>query len=178
LRTWLPVLRDRRRYMAFELDSENKIQSGDLAREIYTSQTSLLGDFGASKTKLQLISFDGRFGIIRCTHKHIEEAKVVLTTVRAVRGTRATMRVRGISGTIKAATEKYIPQSILHIDENERRIDLEQVSGFIVRIRGQEVDIYPDDRSITKESDTKYVGLTSFDLCGGDINADGTSNGL
>ncbi len=178
LRSWLPVLRERRRYIAFELDSEDVIQKGDLLGEMYSAQMSLLGDLGASENQLRLISFDGRFGLIRCSHERIEECRAVLATVSFVGSKRVAVRFRGVSGTIKAATEKYIPKSILQIDEDKKKVDLGPVSGSVARVRGREIDIYPDDQAITERSGTRYVGLTSFDLRGGDINADGTSDGL
>jgi ribonuclease P/MRP protein subunit POP5 len=177
LRSWLPVLRDRRRYIAFELEAEDRVTRGDLIGEIRAAQTALFGDRGAAENRLRMISFDGRFGLIRCTHSRTEECKALLATVSSVGGTRAAIRVRGISGSIKAATEKYIPQSILQPDENKRRVDLGPVSGSVARVIGREIDLCPDDRKMTEGSGTRYVGLTSFDL-GEDIDADGTSDGL
>jgi ribonuclease P/MRP protein subunit POP5 len=178
LRSWLPVLRDRRRYLAIEVEAEGRIRPADLTREVRSAQTSLFGDLGAAKNRLRIISFDGRFGILRCSHYRTEECRALLSTVHSVGGIRAAIRVRGISGTIKAATEKYIPQSTLQPDENERRVDLGLVSGSVVRVHGREIDLAPDDQKMTEGSGTRYVGLTSFDLCGEDIDADGTSDGL
>ncbi|HPJ30803.1 MAG TPA: Rpp14/Pop5 family protein [Methanothrix sp.] len=178
MRSWLPVLRDRRRYIAFELEAEDQVKGGDLMAEIRAAQTSLFGDLGAAKNRLRMISFDGRFGLLRCRHTRTEECRVLLASVSSAGGARAAIRVRGISGSIKAATEKYIPQSILQPDENKRRVDLGTVSGSVARVIGREIDLCPDDRKMTEGSGTRYVGLTSFDLCGEDIDADGTSDGL
>ncbi|HPE63762.1 MAG TPA: Rpp14/Pop5 family protein [Methanothrix sp.] len=178
MRSWLPVLRNRRRYIAFELEAEGRVRGGDLMAEIRAAQTSLFGDLGAANNRLRMITFDGRFGLLRCHHTRTEECRALLATVSSVVGARAAIRVRGISGSIKAATEKYIPQSTLQPDENKRRVDLGPVSGSVVRVIGREIDLCPDDRKMTEGSGTRYVGLTSFDLCGEDIDADGTSDGL
>ncbi len=178
MRSRLPVLRDRKRYIAFELESEGSVRSGDLIREIYASQVSLFGDMGASENRIKLITFNGRFGLVRCSHRRVLECRAVLATVRAVGRNRAAIRVRGVSGTIKTATEKYIPQPILQAVDDERRIDLGLVSGSVARICKREIDLSPDDQKITEGSGTQYVGLTYFDLCGGDTNADGTSDGV
>ena len=56
-------MRSRRRYMIFELESEDTsglIQARDLMNEIASSQFSLFGDEGSAKNRLRLISFDGR----------------------------------------------------------------------------------------------------------------------
>jgi hypothetical protein len=78
------------------------------------------------------------------------------------------LRTRGLSGTIKSATEKYLPRlGKISAESDGRRIELDEVSGCIIRTHGLEVDLCPDDRNKTMGSDTRYLGLTSFDLSGG-----------
>jgi ribonuclease P/MRP protein subunit POP5 len=173
----------RRRYIAFEVDSEETVKPKDLAVEILYCQSSLLGDKGTSVNRLKLIFFDGRFGLLRCSYVSVEESRAVLATVYSVSGIRAAVRIKGISGTIKTATEKYIPKLSLSIAETSaenygRRIELEGVSGWIIHSHGREIDLSPDEKNMTKRSDTRYLGLTSFDLCGGCDDADGTADGL
>lgn len=169
----------RRRYLAFELDSEEAVLHKELMVEIYSSQVSLFGDLGSAQNRLRLISFNGKFGLLRCSHKHITETRVVLATICSIGGIRAALRVKGVSGTIKSATEKYIPQlSQISAGQNGRRIELGEVSGCIIHTHGRGIDLYPDDRDTTKGSDTRYLGLTSFDLCGGHDDANGTPDGL
>lgn len=179
MRSKLPVLRTRRRYLAFLVEAEGEICSKDLIEEIQSSQLSLFGDAGVARNRLKLISFQNDRGLLRCHHHHIQETRAVLAAVGSIKGIRAAIRTKGLSGTIKSATEKYIPQlSKLSFENDGRRIELEEVSGCIIRTRGLEVDLCPDDRSWTKGSDTRYMGLTSFDLCGGHEDADGTTDGL
>jgi ribonuclease P/MRP protein subunit POP5 len=183
LRSRLPVLRMRRRYIAFEVDSEETVKPKDLGLEIISCQASLFGDKGASMNRIKLISFDGRFGLLRCSYSRVEESRAVLATIYSITGIRAAIRVKGVSGTIKAATEKYIPKLSLSIAETSaendgRRIELDGVSGWIIHSHGREIDLSPDEKNRTKGSDTRYLGLTSFDLCGGCDDADGTADGL
>jgi ribonuclease P/MRP protein subunit POP5 len=173
------VLRARRRYLAFRLEAEGEIQPKQLINEIQSAQHSLFGDVGASENQLKLITFDGRNGLLRCHHLHLQETRSVLATVYSINGIRVALHTRGFSGTIKSATEKYLPQLIKRSSENDgRRIELEEVSGCIIRTHGLEVDLCPDDRNKTMGSDTRYLGLTFFDLSGGYKDADGTADGL
>lgn len=175
MRSRLPVLRDRRRYIAMEIEAEDAVSPRDLAAEIHSTYQSLYGDTGGAR--LKLVVFDGRFGLLRCRNCHITEARTALATVHSIGGTRAAIRVLGVSGTIKAATEKYIPQlGLIAPEEHRRRIELKEISGTIARSRGREIDLSPDNPG--EGSDTKYVGLTSFDVNGGCDDADGTSDGL
>jgi ribonuclease P/MRP protein subunit POP5 len=173
------VLRKRRRYMAFEVDCEDTVKSKDLAAEIYSSHTSFFGDIGTAENRLRLVHFDGRFGLLRFSHEHITKTRAILAAIYSIKGIRAALRVKGVSGTIKSATEKYIPPLHQISAENDgRRIELNEVSGCIIHTHGCEIDLYPDDRNMTKGSDTRYLGLTSFDLYGGHDDADGTADGL
>jgi ribonuclease P/MRP protein subunit POP5 len=165
--------------MAFELEAEDGVEASELMKEIHESLFSLFGDAGASRNRLKLISFDGRYGLLRYHHAHIQETRAVLASIYSIEGIRAMLRIKGISGTIKSATEKYIPKlSKISAESDRRRIELDEVSGCIIHTYGLEVDLCPDDRNVTKGSDTRYLGLTTFDLCGGHEDADGTADGL
>ena len=165
--------------MVFELEAEDEIRGKDLMIEVHSNQFSLFGDTGASENRLKLIAFNGRFGLLRFHHTHSAETRATLASIRSIHGTRVMLHTKGVSGTIKSATEKYLPQlSKISAESDGRRIELEEVSGCIIRTHGLEVDLCPDDRDWTKGSDTRYLGLTSFDLCGGHDDADGTADGL
>jgi ribonuclease P/MRP protein subunit POP5 len=169
----------RRRYMIFQLEAEGEIEGKDLIKEIIANQHTLFGDIGSAKNRLHLISFDGRQGILRFHHKHMDQARATLASIHSIQGTRAALQAKGVSGTIKSATEKYLPRLCkINGDCDRRRIELKEVSGCIIRTQGLEVDLCPDDSEWTRGSDTRYLGLTSFDLCGGHEDADGTADGL
>lgn len=179
MRSKLPVLRSRRRYVVFVLDSEEPISPRDLMIEIQSAQLSLFGDAGAAANRLKLIYLRSGVGLLRCSHTHVGQTRAILASVYSAGGIRAAAHVKGVSGTIKSATEKYIPKLCKISAENVRdRIELEEVSGCIIHSRGCEIDIRPDKPNLGKGSDTRYLGLTSFDLCGGHDDADGTADGL
>jgi ribonuclease P/MRP protein subunit POP5 len=179
LRSSLPVLRIKRRYISFLLESEGILEPKDLLAEIYSAQISLMGDLGAAANKLRLICFSGRFGLLRCNHDRIQDTRALLATINAVNGIRVIIQVIGVSGTIKSATKKYLPRlNEIKTQNHGRRIELDQVSGCIIGIHGCEIDLRPEDHAKIKGSDTRYLGLTSFDLCGGHYDANGTSDGL
>ncbi len=111
-----PTLRERRRYLAFELISEREIDKRELLKEIRDSVYSLYGDTGASESKMWLIEYsknedaDGGtdrcrgVGILRCAHNKVEEVRAALACIHSASGVRLGIRVIGISGTIKGAT--------------------------------------------------------------------------
>ncbi|HDJ37774.1 MAG TPA: ribonuclease P [Methanosarcinales archaeon] len=105
----LPSLRERRRYLAFEMLSENAITRRDFNRELERGALSLLGDSGASECRMSLLLFDGAqgkgrgWGIIRCVHTHTLETRAAIATICEVGGSRVAVRVIGTSGTVKGA---------------------------------------------------------------------------
>jgi ribonuclease P/MRP protein subunit POP5 len=109
----LPTLRDKKRYLAFEVMSEQVITRQQLIKEILNSTHSLFGDVGCGEINPALLSFEGRYGILRCSREKTSEARVALACINNIRGIPVSIFVLGISGTIKGAMEKFIQQILI-----------------------------------------------------------------
>ena len=119
-----PTLRDKKRYLAFELISEKPVRREDLIRELFSASGSLLGDVGSSECAIRLLAFDDSKGIVRCSPERTDNTRAVLATIMDVKGTRVLCHVLGISGTVQGATKKYLagadvfnPKEQSHINE-------------------------------------------------------------
>ncbi|NMX21289.1 hypothetical protein C5S30_02390 [ANME-1 cluster archaeon GoMg4] len=111
-----PSLRERRRYLLFEVLCEREIDKRELLKEIWNSLYSLYGDVGASESKVWLIEYHkredansssgggGGVGILRCAHNKVEEVRASLACIHSINDARIGIRVIKISGTIKGAT--------------------------------------------------------------------------
>jgi len=117
----LPTLRDKKRYIAFEMASSQSVNRQELTNEIQKSTASLFGDTGCSVINPGLLSFDGRYGIVRCAREKTSEARAALACMSNVRGTRVSIFVLGISGTIKGATEKFIQKTLIKDLEPDKK---------------------------------------------------------
>ncbi len=117
----LPTLRDKKRYLAFEVTSEQTINRQQLFNEILDSTASLFGDKGISEINPKLMSYDGRFGIIRCAREKTQETRAALACINNIRRIRVSILVLGTSGTIKGATEKFIQQTLIKELEPEKK---------------------------------------------------------
>jgi len=104
----LPSLRERKRYLVFELLAKNEISRDELAKEIVSASHSLYGDIGVSRINPRLVDFNGKSGILRCAQDKVNEARAILATVNSINGMPLALRVVGVSGTIKAAKEKFM----------------------------------------------------------------------
>lgn len=104
----LPSLRAKKRYLAFELISEESASRSDIVKEVTSSASSLLGDVTTSDCDIKVLGFENGKGIIQCSHTRVKETRASMAALTRINGKRATLRVLGISGTVKRATEKFL----------------------------------------------------------------------
>ena len=102
-----PTLRDNVRYVAFEVISDEIVKAAEIKNEILSATTSLLGDVGLTNLGIELISFAGQKGLLRCRHNRIEDVRSVLATVFTVKRLRLGVRVLGVSGTLAEARKIF-----------------------------------------------------------------------
>ncbi len=110
----LPTLRDKKRYIAFEINSPQLVTRQELVKGILNSIAFLFGDRGMSEINPALMSLDDKFGIIRCRREKTIETRIGLACIGEIQGMPVSIVVLGISGTIKGATEKFIQQSLIN----------------------------------------------------------------
>lgn len=112
-----PSLRPTRRYIAYQIISENKVDYDGLLNAIWHSILNFLGEFGASEAEIWIVRnlYDDRkqSGMIRCSHKYLERIRAALSLIERVGDTRVIVKVLGVSGTIKAAKMKYFSETSL-----------------------------------------------------------------
>ncbi|NKQ39468.1 MAG: ribonuclease P [Methanosarcinales archaeon] len=121
-----PTLREKKRYIVFELISENSINRKDLIYEIFSCASSLIGDVSASECSIRLLVFKNSLnqkskifsnshsgfksskGIIRCAHDKIDETRSILATIAFINGKKCLIHVIGVSGTVLGAKNKHL----------------------------------------------------------------------
>jgi ribonuclease P/MRP protein subunit POP5 len=110
-------LRGRRRYIAYQVISEEKILLDDLMNTIWHSVLNFLGESGTSKTDIWIVkdTFDekNQMGLIRCSHTSVEQVRTSLALIERIGDTRVVFKILGISGTIKAAKMKFFGETRL-----------------------------------------------------------------
>lgn len=95
----LPTLRERKRYLVFEIvsGSEKYVDT-----KIISAYKTLFGEVGLSEAGLQFIEV-GKKGIIRVNHNKTEQLKAALVYVK-----KPQLQSIGISGILKKAKTKYL----------------------------------------------------------------------
>ncbi|ASI99955.1 ribonuclease P protein component 2 [Thermococcus celer] len=107
-----PTLRDKHRYIAFQVIGERPFRKDEVKRAIWEASLSTLGVLGSARAKPWFIKFDEKSGtgIVRVDRKHVEEFRLALTLVTDINGSRAIFRTLGVSGTMKRLKKKFLTE--------------------------------------------------------------------
>ncbi len=107
-----PTLRDKHRYIAFQVIGERAFTKDEIKRAIWEASLSTLGVLGSARAKPWFIKFDERSqtGIVRVDRKHVEELRLALTLATGINGSKAIFRTLGTSGTIKRLKRKFLAE--------------------------------------------------------------------
>lgn len=103
-----PRIRERRRYIAIQIESHKTFMKRDIKEAIWDSVFKLFGEYGASQTSLEMIEYDPekKQAIIRCSHLALELVKASLVAVVKINNEKSTIHIIRVSGTIKSLRRK------------------------------------------------------------------------
>jgi len=105
-----PTLRERRRYVFFKVHASEPLDYRMVKDGITNSLLNWLGDKDLALAKPWVIRnlWDGKRqqGVIRCSHKYVDDVKVSLGLVHQIGDSRVIIQSTGVSGTIKSGKEK------------------------------------------------------------------------
>ena len=109
-----PTLREKKRYIAFKVISEEgeEFTYSDLESAIWNTLLDFLGEHGVSKTSVWLMKDcweqKKQIGILRCNHKSVQEIIATLGLIDRLGDNRITFKVLKVSGTIKIIKDKFM----------------------------------------------------------------------
>lgn len=117
-----PTLRDKKRYVAFEVISQSRLNREEVISMVLDGSLYLHGACGTAKSDIWVVKLfecsfenteDGNSehrmkGIIRCRREVVDSVTAVLPTITQFRGKSIVFHTLGISGTIKSATKNFI----------------------------------------------------------------------
>lgn len=107
LKPVMPSLREKKRYLAYEVLSNSKVDVNSVAKSLWNSALGFVGELGAAKMGLIVLTdnFNSskQRGIVRVAHNMIDELKASLTLITNIDGRPATVRSITVSGNINKA---------------------------------------------------------------------------
>ena len=110
----IPSMRERNRYLIFELISESKFNRDDVVRHLWSALLRSFGEFGAGETGFWVLEWEheAQKGILKVNHKSVDRVRAALTLMKEINNEKVIFHALGISGTIKKAREKYLRDDI------------------------------------------------------------------
>ncbi|RMD58455.1 hypothetical protein D6825_00840 [Candidatus Woesearchaeota archaeon] len=113
LKPLLPTLKEKKRYLAFEIVSKGKIRSfSSVSKAIWASMLSFVGSLGVARAGLQIFpdKFDSQSqrGLLKVAHTSVDCARASLALIDEIDGKQVIVRSLGASGIMKKAYEKYV----------------------------------------------------------------------
>ena len=106
----LPSLKEKKRYVAFEVISKEKLNFNQVKKTIEEALLKYIGLLGASKAGMQILSekYQNNKGLIRINHKFTGYLKASFTLINKIENQKAIVRSLGASGILKKAEKKYL----------------------------------------------------------------------
>jgi len=108
----LPSLREKKRYLVFEIISKDRISSFKAVNQaIWSSLGSIVGDLGMAEMGIWVLPDKynpaNQTGVIRVSHKHVDTLKACLTFVGKVDKKDVIVRSLNVSGML-SKTKQYL----------------------------------------------------------------------
>jgi len=104
----LPSLKEKKRYVAFEVISKEKFNFNHVKKEIEEALLKYIGLLGTSKAGLQILKYQDNKGLARVNHKFTNHLKASFTLINKVNNKKAALHSLGTSGILKKAEIKYL----------------------------------------------------------------------
>ena len=105
-------LREKKRYVAFEVLSKDKMDIDSIKRAIESSFKEYAGLLGQSKANLYVLkdkfNQEKNRGILRVNNKMLEPLKASFSLIKEINGKKALIHAVGVSGILKKAEKKYL----------------------------------------------------------------------
>lgn len=143
--------------VALETWPDTDLDDQQVQAAMWASARSLLGDPGSADADLQVLTFEYAAGdgmvLVRVRRGMVSAARAAITCVDEIGGVPVGLRVVGVSGTVRAAEEKYLNAPTGPGSEDD--VVFESVARRAVPRGNGRVDLH--DRG-------EFTGATQLDL--------------
>jgi len=107
IKAMAPSMREKKRYIAFEVVAEKPVTREAVAKELRETMNKLVGDLGMAKAGLIFLpDWDNNKGVLKVSHKHTDVAKAAMALVKQINGNNVIIKSIGISGILKKSRNK------------------------------------------------------------------------
>ncbi|MCD6274566.1 MAG: ribonuclease P protein component 2 [Candidatus Aenigmarchaeota archaeon] len=104
--------REKKRYVVFEIISDQKIEFEELIKSVFNYTINLIGILGVAKTNFRFMSDlyneKKQIFVLRCLPKDVELIRLSMALITEINEKNVCIRSLGVTGTIKSARRKYL----------------------------------------------------------------------
>jgi ribonuclease P/MRP protein subunit POP5 len=109
----MPSLRERKRYLAFEIVSERPIENFRAVNDaIWSKSLEFIGELGCSEAGIIVMhekyNIEKQRGVVRVNNKNLNKLRATLALIEQIEDTNVIVRSLGASGVLKKVDEKFI----------------------------------------------------------------------
>lgn len=109
LKSLLPSLKEKKRYLAFEVVSKNPVSFKDVKESIISKYKEYFGIFGLAKANLKILDeWKNKKGIIKVENKYVDETKSSMVLIKKINDQNVIVRCIGVSGIINKLKKRYM----------------------------------------------------------------------
>ena len=105
---FLPSKKEKKRYLAFEIVSKNKIELSKIAGAISTSLIEIVGYEAHIKILVEKWNEENQRGIIKVNNKHLSNLKNALQLINKADHEEIEIKTLGVSGMLNKAEKRYL----------------------------------------------------------------------
>lgn len=109
LKPILPSLKEKKRYLSFEILSNSTIPANEVEKAVYDSTLNFLGTFEAGKASLMFLNdkYSNNNGVVKTNHKYTDKVRTALALISKIDNKEVIVRTRVVSGTLKKSMSKF-----------------------------------------------------------------------
>ncbi len=104
----MPTLREKKRYLVYEVLSDDDLSFKDIKESIILSFKDLFGLSGLAKAGLDFLEYDHNKGIVRVSTKGLDMLKASFCFLRKINKHDVILRSLGVSGILKKARINFM----------------------------------------------------------------------
>ena len=103
MKPYPPTLKEKKRYVLFEVVSEKKFGKEEVKRAVSSILLENIGNMGLADAEFAFIDFDEKSqkGILRCRNKRLADIRAALAILSEINLYKAFLYIRAVTGSIK-----------------------------------------------------------------------------
>lgn len=109
LKPLLPTLKEKKRYLAFEIISNGVLNADSVAKSISNNTLQFLGTLDSGEAGIMFLKdkYANNTGIIKTNHKYVDKTRTALGLIKEIDNKDVVFRTKIVSGTLKKAMLKF-----------------------------------------------------------------------